>query len=256
MALMNENEYEKWYDDYLRDIESPYSINDFDSPFVHAPTPVNKTRWFLCLGITLVGTIIISGICFSTYGKSGGWSWSWLGNATLSLAIGVIASLIIMAYSSQRDKNISFYSTILPDMQRKYWNMRKAFDGCIVRMVENTKQKDYLAYYQAWEMSTIACHVILGYLEHLVKALPFTPDSLSKINVNTIKEVHDEIKAIRSQIDKEFSVTGDMTAEMRAECQKTLSYGNKALNIIFDLLLEFNCNLYSLHSSHVSRSLR
>ena len=55
------------------------------------------------------------------------WLWNWLSNALLSLSIGLVASIFVMIYTNIRDKNIAFYSEIIPCIETRIKSMRSAY---------------------------------------------------------------------------------------------------------------------------------
>ena len=54
------------------------------------------------------------------------WFFNWISNTFLSLSLGVVASLLIMGYTNARERNVAFYSDIIPVLENRHENMHKA----------------------------------------------------------------------------------------------------------------------------------
>lgn len=184
---MTENEYESWFDKYLGDIESLDSSKAVESPFANTPKPLKRLKWIIACSSAIIVCVGTSCWLTYTYELSGYWLWNWLGNALINLSIGIIASLILMIYTNIRERNIFFYSDLIPVLEKRYIDMREAYFDTVFKIRIGFQQKDYEKSYQAWHANSNACFVIIEFLRYLYKALPyrpacfyFTPEKLDK----------------------------------------------------------------------------
>lgn len=121
---MNEHEYEEWFEKYLGDVETLDKQGKEDSPFAYIPKPLRRIRWLVLCIISLVMSAGISLRMAFLYETTHFWLWNWLSNALLSLSIGLVASIFVMIYTNIRDKNIAFYSEIIPCIETRIKSMR------------------------------------------------------------------------------------------------------------------------------------
>ncbi len=124
---MNEHEYEEWFGKYLGDVETLDKQGKEDSPFAYIPKPLRRIRWLVLCIISLVMSAGISLRMAFLYETTHFWLWNWLSNALLSLSIGLVASIFVMIYTNIRDKNIAFYSEIIPCIETRIKSMRSAY---------------------------------------------------------------------------------------------------------------------------------
>lgn len=242
---MTESEYELWFDKYLGEVESLDSYTAAESPFANIPKPLNRKGWTALCSLAILCCIGGSCLLAYLYELYGVWVLNWICNVLLSLSIGLIASLILMIYSNTRERNIAFYSDLIPVLEKRHSDMQEAYLGTVLKIQRRYQEHDFEMCYQAWHANSNACYVILGFLRYLHKALPFTPDSLN-INAEKIDSFEDEIYKANNQIQTEFFKGKTISSATVDKCIRATDSGGYALSIIEDLINEFRKNLYRI----------
>ncbi|MCH5260772.1 MAG: hypothetical protein J1F18_13500 [Lachnospiraceae bacterium] len=242
---MTEHEYEEWFEENLSEIESLDKADISNSPFAYVPRPLRRKRW-LIFGI--IGLVISLGTSFGLsllYETADFWIWNWLSNAFLSLAFGLIASLIILSYTNLRDKNVAFYSDIIPKMEKRIDKMHDAYRAYAFKLDREYRKKDYKSCYEAWHIHSNTCFVIIGYLRFLNTVLSSELKSALP-SEDDLQKADDRLLAANQKIQQEFFSQETICEETANECVQATEYGMYALSCLEQLLITIKNSLYGL----------
>lgn len=251
---MTESEYEAWFDKYLGDIESLNKTDVGKSPLSRIPEPLNRKAWIIIATIDLVGALVASGLIAWLYEITGFWLFNWISNAFLSLSLGIVASLIIMLYTNAKERNISFYSDIIPVLENRRENMRKAYFDYALKIDRFYYSKDYEKCYNAWHANCNTCFVILEFLRYLHTVLPFHPKSLT-FSLAEIEKAENNLSEANEKISKEFFDQHMISEETEKICRQASDCGLVGLYEIEGLIQELKCNLYGIKYGKTSKAV-
>lgn len=242
---MTEHEYEEWFDKNLGEIESLDKADINNSPFAYVPRPLRRKRWvIICiagLSISLCASFILS-LLYEIHCL---WILNWCSNAFLNLAFGLTASIIILGYTNLRDKNVAFYSDILPKMENQTEKMKHAYREYSLNIDIEYQKKDFKKCYEAWHINSNTCFVILEYLRFLNTVLP--PDLKSVLlQEDDIKKAEDQLLSANSIIQHEFFIQNTISEETVKKCTMAANCGMNALWRLDQLVITIKQGLYGL----------
>lgn len=251
---MTEAEYEAWFDKYLRDIESLNKTDVGKSPLSRIPKPLNRKAWMIVCIIGLVASMAISCLFSWIYEMKGLWFFNWISNAFLSLSLGVVASLLIMVYTNARERNVAFYSDIIPVLENRHENMHKAYFDYALKIDRFYYSHDYEKCYYAWHANCNTCLVILDFLRYLHTVLPFRPKSLTS-SLEKIEKAKDNLTEANEKISKEYFAHNTISEETEKICRQASDCGLVCLYEIENLIQELKCNLYGIKYGKASKAV-
>lgn len=252
---MTEYEYEEWFEKYLGQVETLDKQGKENSPFAYIPKPLRRIRWLILCIISLVVSTGISLGMAALYEKFYFWLWNWISNAMLSLSIGLVASIIIMIYTNIRDKNIVFYSDIIPSIETRIESMRSAYWAYAFKIQKAYQKQDYSACYEAWHINSNTCFVILEYVRFLKTVLPANFKGLlpDETDIETTKN---KISDAHAKIQQEFLHTQFISKETVDKCISATYCGANALQRLEHLLAAIRRSLYGLkYNTKYNKSL-
>lgn len=253
---MNEHEYEEWFGKYLGDVETLDKQGKEDSPFAYIPKPLRRIRWLVLCIISLVMSAGISLRMAFLYETTHFWLWNWLSNALLSLSIGLVASIFVMIYTNIRDKNIAFYSEIIPCIETRIKSMRSAYFAYAFKIQKAYRKQDYSACYEAWHINSNTCFVILDHILFLRTVLPSDFRNLLPDGTE-IETTKNKILDTNEKIQREFFHTQFISKDTVDECLNTSYCGAIALQRLEHLLAAIRRSLYGLkYNMKCNKSLR
>ena len=100
--LTSEHDYEEWFQKYLGNIESVYDYDPKRSPYSNTPKPFDKKSMMFWCGILIIIFLLISFFCSLFYEYSNFWILSWFSNISMSFSIGLVASIVLLAFNTIR----------------------------------------------------------------------------------------------------------------------------------------------------------
>lgn len=242
---MTDSEYKEWFKENLGDIESLYNADVGSSPFAYVPRPLRRGRWLI---LCVVGLIFSLGISFGLaflYEAKNFWFVNWCSNAFLNLAFGLTASLIVLSYTNLRDKNVAFYSDIIPKMETQIDKMRNAYYSYTFKVDREYRKGNYESCYEAWFINLNTCLVILEYLRFLNTVLP-SELKLALPQEENIRKAEDSLLSANENIQKEFFSREIICEETKIKCIRAAEYGMFALDKLDQLLITIKQSLYGL----------
>lgn len=251
---MTEAEYEAWFDKYLRDVESLNKTGVEKSPLSRIPKPLNRKAWMIVCVIGLVASMAISCLFSWIYEVKCLWFFNWVSNTFLSLSLGVSASLLIMVYTNAKERNVAFYSDIIPVLEKRHADIQKAYFDYALKIDRFYYSQDYEKCYNAWHANCNTCFVILEFLRYLHAVLPFCPKSLT-LSLEEIEKTENNLSEANEKISKEFFAQNTISEETEKICCQTSDCGLVSLYEIADLIQELKCNLYGIKYGKTSKAL-
>lgn len=240
---MNEHEYEKWFEIYLGNIESPYSDYSQLSPFKNIPKPLKKKKWLWALLISLI-ILIISSLAFSYfYSNDNHWYYDWISNALLNFLIGIISSVLILIYTNSAEKNISFYSDIIPLLEKRHSKMSSAYYDCVFYPEIRYKENNIQGCFDEWHKLVNTCTVILDFMTFISKCSPEYEKRLN-INIDTLNKYSKELSEANEKISKEFYSTNKINYNSLEVGLKITHCGSLGLSSIENMIVKMKQELY------------
>ena len=104
------------------------------------------------------------------------WFFNWISNTFLSLSLGVVASLLIMVYTNARERNVAFYSDIIPVLENRHENMHKAYFDYSLKIDRFFYSHDYEKCYYAWARKLQYMPCYFGILALPPHSIAFPPE--------------------------------------------------------------------------------
>lgn len=243
--MTKEHQYEEWFEKYFGDVESPYSSDLENSPFVNTPKPFRVNLMIgICSGFA-GAVVVLSCLLSYIFTHDGCWFTNWASNALLNLSIGIVASIILMFYSNLRERNIAFYSDIIPGLEMKYNKMHKGYFQYIFKFPRYYSDGDFERCFDAWHYCSNASFAIIGFLSYLNTILPFRPNCFG-FTEQDLKSASDRILEANQNIQKEFYNTSKVSKETFDKCEMALCATDNALLVISALIIELKQNLYGI----------
>ena len=240
---MSEAEYEEWFDKYLGDVESLNNPNQ-NSCLLNIPKPFNKEKWFYINGILLLITITSSFTLAFVFEYYKIWIIEWTSNALLNLSLGLIASFIIFTYTNHLNRNIAFYTDVLPLLRTRYENMNKAFYDFVFQI--SITQLDYELLYEAWHANSNTCYVIISFFQYLLEVLPFKPKCFKGLTNEKLELKKKEIREVSEEVTEEYYKYNRISGELIERCRKANRSGFKLLIIFPELIEELEQKYFSI----------
>ena len=247
-----ETEYKDFFAKYLANIETPYNPDVDKSPLSRIPKPLDREKWIILCIYGLVGCLVSSFLLSLFYDTTNCWLLNWFSNALLSLSLGIAASLLIMAYTNAREKNVAFYSDIMPILESRYENMHKAYSEYALKINRYFYAGKYEECYYAWKANCNTCLVILDFLRYLHSVLPFQPESLT-FSLPEIEKAADDLTKTNDLVTKEFFSQNAISKKTAETCFLAANCGSYGLRVIEELIQEFKCNLYGIKYGKTSK---
>lgn len=242
---MTEREYEAWFNKYLGDVESLDSEDSLNSPFANAPSPVNERRWKRILIVLLISLTLVSAVSSMISSYSQDWLPAWISTISSNFSIGVIASLFLMIYTEKRERNINFYSDVLPLLQKRSESLHTAYFDNIFKIRRYHNQGAYQQCYEAWNATSNACFVILDFLLYLNTVLKYHPNSFT-FTEHDIEALQNEILAVHHKVQEEFFNKGTISSETLDKCENALDCGMYGLHTLRNLITELQQKMYQI----------
>ena len=241
---MTEREYEDWFEKYLGDIES-LDKTRFKSPLLNIPKPFNGKKWIVFHVIVLISSVVLSFVLAYISSICGKWFYEWFSNAFLNLSLGLVASLILLLYTNHRDRNVAFYSDIIPLLKTRYENMREAYRDFTNKISRYHQQNDYENCYIALKANSNTCIVIADFFKFLITVLPYKPKSIDIDFDYLDKGIHAIVDADH-KMRTEFSKQSIISDETVKACNNANYIGQHLLFTLQKLIIEFEQMLYGI----------
>ena len=240
---MNEHNYEQWFEMYLGNIESPYSSDFEQSIFKNTPKPLKKKIWLWTMLISLVILIILSLIFSYLYSINNHWYCDWISNALLNFLIGIVSSILILIYTNSAEKNISFYSDIIPLLEERLSKMKAAYYDCVFYPEIKYKEGNMKGCFDEWHKLVNTCTVILNFITFISKCSPEYKKRLN-IDIDKLNKYSQDLSEANEKILKEFYATEKIDFNTLEEGLKITHCGNRGLSEIENMILKMKQELY------------
>lgn len=243
--MTSEHDYEEWYQKYLGDIESVLDYEPERSPYTNTPKPFSQRKMLIWCTVLIFLSLLGSFFCSLSYESFHHWILSWFSNIFLSFSIGLVASIVLLIFTTIKDRNSAFYSDIIPDLERKHQNMQDAYFQYCNKISIYFQQQNFNECYDSWRIASNTSFVILDFLEYLEKVLPYRPKCLT-LAQSDIEEAKNNISIANSQIESEYIKDFHISKETADACDKAIFPASTALTAIQALIEEFKQTRYEL----------
>lgn len=243
--MTSEHDYEEWYQKYLGDIESSFDCFPEKSPYTNTPKPFSQRKMVCWCGILVIVFLLVSFLCSYFYESVNLWILNWVSNLSISFSIGLVASIVLLVFTTIKDRNAAFYSDIIPDLERKYQNMHDAYFQYCNYIGIYFRQGRFEDFFDAWHFVSNTSFVILDFLEYLDKILPYHPICFT-LTPSDIECAKHAISEADNQLKKECSTDFYVSKETSDACDKAIQPAFTALLILRNLIEEFKQNRYGL----------
>lgn len=240
---MTEKEYHEWFNKYLSDVESLSSAKAEESLFVNAPKPTRDTFWKWTIGLSMIAFAVLSALFYWLDKAYDLWVLGWLSGITANFSIGLVASLFLLLYTGNRERNILFYTDALPILEKRIENMHKAYFDYVNHIRPYWQNGEYQECYSAWHCTSNCCFVILNYLLYLEKVLPFRPQSFD-FTTEEIEDEKNKISEADNTLQKEFFSKDIISENTVVSCENAATSGFAGLMRLEDLKTELRQNMY------------
>lgn len=166
-----ENEYEQWFEENLSEVESPLEY-EHNSIFLNKPKKFKSYIWFIINFISILVCLVGSFILIYYDNKI----MLWISNLLLSISSGLIASLIILAFTNLREKNISYYEEIIPLLKKRYKKLINSYYYCWPKISIAFQTDNADDYFKYSHYASNTNFVIIGFMEYLIKSFDFNKE--------------------------------------------------------------------------------
>ena len=154
----DERTYEEWFEKYLGDVENIDRMED-PSPLRHQPRTFKFWIWIILLSISIVICGIVSFIIYDVY--------EWLSNLMLNFSAGLFASLILLCFTTSKDKNINYANDVLPILRNRLSNMREALNYSFAPLQIAIQQQSCEDFHDYTRLLTNTQCVISNFIQYL-----------------------------------------------------------------------------------------
>ena len=228
---MTESEYEEWFKKYLSNIET--IDNEFliqKSQLKNMPKPFNIKKWVRWNTVVLMVSLILS---FLAAAINGSWLYSWISNAFLNLAFGMIVSLIIFVFTNLRERNVIYLTDIIPLLRKRYCNLSEAYFQNSFRLGLYSQSGEWNCYYDAWHMLSNTCVVVNGFYLFLLKVIP-NIKNFECYAENEIIKFNNQLLEIDAIFCEYYAQHHEITQKIHKKCEKAILHS-------YEILDEINC---------------
>jgi|GEM_PF-3789861 len=246
---MTEREYEDWFAKYLGDVESTDDTKN--SPLLNAPKPFKATKWTKINIVALTASFIISLLFAYLNSIYNQWLMNWISNALLNLSLGLLVSLFIFIFTNIRERNIAYYSDIIPILKKRSEDLHKAYFEYTFKF-DRFYEKDFEKCYEAWHVQSNTSFVIIQYIEFLIEVLHERPKCFT-FDDSELEQAKDRILDANKKIQEEFIHHGVITPETHQICREALQFPFYLVGLAQDIVIELQQNLY--HNKYSKRTV-
>lgn len=247
MVYLTEDEYKEWFIALLGDIESLDKVKQ-NSPFANVPKPFDSRRWYIVNGLSLLICLVLSMVFAYLNSAFDKWYFSWLENATLSISLGLLVSLVIFIFTNLRERNVVYYTDIIPLLKDRYDRLHKAYYEHIFKLSIYFQKLEYQNYYDAWYAHVNVCFKLIEFYEYLLEVFPYKPKSFHYTK-QALKNITNQLLETNNRCQSEFFSTKIISKELYDECYASLIKPDGILADIEALIVELEQKLYVLKYS-------
>lgn len=244
---MTEHEYEDWFAKYLGDVESLDSL-DNNSCLQNIPKPFKRKKWIITNVICLAFTLVLSLFFAFLFEKFDFWLYDWANTALQSIFFGLVISIFFFIFTNQRDRNIAFYSDVIPLLRKRYNDMYEAYFQYTFEIQISRQKDDMESVYEAWHINSNTCFVIIGFFQYLFEVLPFIPKSFSSAGISNeiLDKLSKNILDLNNKVQTEYFKDKRIHHDILKKCESTLRTGSSLLSSLDSFILELEQQYFSM----------
>ena len=202
----DERTYEEWFEKYLGDVENIDRMED-PSPLRHQPRTFKFWIWIILLSISIVICGIVSFIIYDVY--------EWLSNLMLNFSAGLFASLILLCFTTSKDKNINYANDVLPILRNRLSNMREALNYSFAPLQIAIQQQSCEDFHDYTRLLTNTQCVISNFIQYLTKVCRYKPKYL----IECANKKEDFFNDCKSLSDLSYKLYTDKDTSMFIEAR-------------------------------------
>ena len=217
--ITTDHEYKEWAHARFYEIESLEQRGEpMDEFYRHAPALWTRGVVFWVSLIAMVALFVLSYCLGSSRCEKVVW-WS---NACQNLAMGFVASLVLMAYADLKDRFSAYYCELARVLRRRIEVLRTAlrdFDGpCMDVAVLNRQYLEcmYMSH-QAEQFS----YMVVGFMKYLHERIPFGRSRMKAAIVNFEKR-RDEVCEAAKKIQEAWQKAEMFDRELARTCENAV----------------------------------
>lgn len=219
----DEKTYEKWFDDNLGEVESKNTAGD-ESPLRYQPRLHRNWVWILLLAIIMIASAVISYFIYEIA--------EWVSSLLLSISTGMLASIILMLFTTSRDKFIQYNDEIIPLLEYRHEKIYKALYFPMVRLQIARQRYDIDEYFDLHKLLANTQCVATDFIEYLNETLRYKPKYLKEC----ASKKEEYFKTCKDYTDKVYELYNNKNIDLFAEIEK----------LEMQLQIQTDCVLYTL----------
>lgn len=155
-----------------------------DSPITNVPKLFKVKKWVIWLSIiTVVCTSLSFGLNYVHNEQL-----QWVSTVLINIGAGLVASIIILLFTSSRERNITYYNDIIPLLEKRYELLNNAFYFDIARNSIAVQNGDFETFLDCHKRTINTLCVIRGFYKMICDTSAYIPKYLKmyydKLNID------------------------------------------------------------------------
>lgn len=229
--ITTDNEYKEWSRSRFYEIETLEQRGEpMDEFYRHAPAfwTSRTVFWF-----SLIAMLVLFGLSYYL-GSSVCKTIVWWSNVCQNLAVGFVASLVLMVYANLKDRTSAYYSELVRVLKRKIDVLRTALNDfnspCMDVAVLNGK---YLECVYMSHQAEQFCYVVVGFMKYLHERIPCFKARMNNM-ICCFEGRRDKVCDVARKMQEEWRKSGVIERALAMACE----------NAVFD----FSHSIYGLEA--------
>ena len=226
---MSDLDFQDWRNENTDDV---YEIADSDLWEI-TPSKFRYWHWYLSLGILLAISIVFSAVFHYNYDES------WWSSMFANIAAGLIASIILMFFTTAKDKTLSYYEIIYIKLDESIAKIEDAHNRTyfLERELRRNNKNHVATIDQYWDFAKRYCEVINSMREIYCQAKKTNKINSKHLHMSddSLSELYENISLYRHDIEIDNSQNNN--SRLSEYDSRFTSLDLKALEMLNDLKL-------------------
>ena len=242
--MMTECEYEEWFEKNFADIEDESLGNDI---FIsNIPRKFNPKAWTI-INLVVFAITMTASFIFSMYNSIYHfWVLEWIGNAMLSISFGLIVSLLVLFYTNIRERNISYYTDVIPILKDRHDKMCNAMHECYFGADIHHQEKDYRELFGSLHQYFNTCFVVINFFRYLCRIKSFEKSFSGTIDNEKLTEMANNILEVDIKVQKEYYGSKFISDETYEKCMDLDDGPIGLLEFLYAYIYELENSLFEI----------
>ena len=229
--ITTDSEYKEWSRARFYEVETLGQRGEpIDEFYRHAPALWTRGVVFW---LSLLAMVALFGLSYYLDGIKCAKA-TWCSNACQNLAMGFVASLVLMVYANLKDSTSAYYSELVSVLRRRIEVLRTAlrdFDGpCMDVAVLNGQYLEcmYMSH-QAKQFS----YVVVDFMKYLYERIPYGRARMKEA-ISYFESCRDTVCGAAGKIHEEWQKSGKVGRELARACENAVfkfSYSIRELEL-------------------------